>query len=106
MFQHRPWPFADDQFPRELGAVVQRTVLSGERPALVVIHTEDNGWVVGDDTTDPNEPDACIATHIWHAIERNSSIAKLGNLAPGFQAKRASPTSPWVISQFEYAPES
>jgi hypothetical protein len=33
MFHRLPFPFAHGQFPRELGAVVQRTVLSGDEPA-------------------------------------------------------------------------
>jgi hypothetical protein len=45
-----PWPFEDGRFPSRLGAVVMRTVLSGERPALLVVHFRpitDEGVAVG-----------------------------------------------------------
>ena len=37
MFQHLPFPFEGGRFPSSLGAVVQRTVLSGEQPAREVV---------------------------------------------------------------------
>src|SRR5665648_1232318 len=74
MFQHLPFPFEDGQFPSALGAVVQKTVLSGQRPAREVIHAPDGSWLVGDGVNDPNLPGASIATHIAHAIQRNLSL--------------------------------
>ena len=98
MIRFMPWPFADHVFPRELGAVVQRSVLDGTRPALVVVHSGIGDWAIGDGIDDPNVPGACVATHIWHAIEHNSSVAQLADLAPGDEARRRSPTDPWVIT--------
>jgi hypothetical protein len=105
MFRSRPWPFPDGRFPADLGAVVQRSVLDGTMPALLIVHTADNAWLIGDGVNDPNEPDAVIATHIWHAIEHNSFLATLAGLPPGKEARRATPSEPWVISDFEFAPE-
>jgi hypothetical protein len=94
-----PWPFANDVFPPQLGAVVQRTVVDGSLPALLVGHGEDGSWYVGDGTNDPNKPGACVATHLSHAIERSSSIASLAGLPPGHEAKRRFPGDPWEIER-------
>lgn len=56
------WPFPHDQFPNELGVVIQRTVLSGELPAFLVIHDADNDWCVGDGVNDPNEQGASVVS--------------------------------------------
>jgi hypothetical protein len=51
-------------------------------PAREVIHTEEGDWLIGDGVSDPNAPGASITTHLWHAIERNSSNAELASLRP------------------------
>ena len=84
---------------------MQRTVLDGELPALLVVHTAENDWCVGDGINDPNEPAAWVASHMKHVIERNSSVATLANLPPGHQAQRDAPGSPWIVSHFEFEPE-
>ena len=99
MIRHLPFPFEDHRFPNTLGAVVQMTVLSGEQPAREVIHAPDGSWLVGDGVNDPNPPGASIATHIAHAIERNSSIAQLATMPPGHIAQRSGPGDPWRITR-------
>ena len=98
MIRHLPFPFEDHRLPNTLGAVVQMTVLSGEQPAREVIHAPDGSWLVGDGVNDPNPPGASAATHIAHAIERNSSIAQLGTMPPGHIAQRSGPGDPWRIT--------
>lgn len=98
MLRQLPFPFEGDAFPAELGAVVQKTVLSGELAPLDVTHTSDNSWLVGDGVNDPNEPGACIATHISHVIESNSSIAALASLPLGYTATREAARAEWVVS--------
>lgn len=98
MFRQLPFPFEGDAFPAELGVVVQKTVLSGELAALEVTHTSDNSWLVGDGVNDPNEPGACIATHISHVIESNSSIAALASLPLGYTATREAARAEWMAS--------
>lgn len=98
MFQHLPFPFPDSTFPRQLGAVVQRTVLRGEEPAREVVHATDGSWLVGDGVNDPNEPGACVASHIWHAIDRNSSMVELADMPPGHIATRLTPGDSWLVS--------
>jgi hypothetical protein len=95
MFQHLPWPFEGGRFPAHLGAVVQRSVLIGECPALVVVHTDDNSWLVGDGVTDPNAPGASVAAHMAHAVRWNSSVAALADLPPGWEANRDGSGHAW-----------
>lgn len=97
-----PWPFPNDEFPADLGAVVQRTVLDGELPALMVAHAEDGSWMVGDGVTDPNESGATVATHISHVVERDPSVAALASLPPGRRADRDASGGMWVMSDFAY----
>jgi len=101
MFRSLRWPFEDGTFPADLGAVVQRTILDGTLPALVVGHSPDGSWYVGDGVSDPNAPGAVVATHIWHAIERNGSIAALAWLAPGHEARREGPGDPWRVERVD-----
>ena len=96
-----PWPFPGDEFPAALGAVIQRTVLDGTMPALVVGHSSHGDWYVGDGVSDPNELDAAIATHIAHVIEFNSSIRSLATLPPGHEATRRWPGDPWRHRRIE-----
>jgi len=82
-----------------------RTVASGERPALEIVHTPDNGWMVADGINDPNVEGACVVMHMTHVVEQNPSLAAQATLPPGFMATREHVFAPWVISPFEWAPE-
>ena len=105
MFRFLPFPFEGGVFPQQLGAVIQRTVLSGAEPAREVIHAEDGSWLVGDGVNDPNEPGACIASHIWHAIERNTSMVELVEMPPGHMATRSGPGAAWIVSPSHWLDE-
>ena len=94
VFRHVLFPFVDGVLPRELGAVVQCTVLEGLLPAREVAHTEDNSWLVGDGVNDPNEPEACVVACIWHVIEQNSSVAALATMRVGHTQRRG-PVQQW-----------
>jgi hypothetical protein len=102
MVRRRPWPFADGEFPDDLGAVVQRSVLEGDRPALLVAHSSEGDWMVGDGVDDPNQPGASVATHIRHVVDRDPSIGPLAGLPPGHLAVRESAGDPWVVTDFAY----
>lgn len=101
MFRTMPFPFPGDRFPDQLGAVVQLTVLNGEEPAREVVHGDDGSWLVGDRRHDPNLPGAVVATHIRHAVERNSSMAVLASMPPGSIALREGPAHRWVVHRLE-----
>ena len=88
IFRQMPFPFDDDTFPTNLGAVVQRTILDGTEPAREVTHVADGSWLVGDGVNDPNAPGAVVVTHISHVVERNSSVADLATLPFGHVARR------------------
>jgi hypothetical protein len=105
MFQFLPFPFDGGVFPRQLGAVIQRTVLRGDEPAREVVHADDGSWLVGDGVNDPNEPGACVASHIWHAIEQNSSMVDLVNMPPGHMATRSGPGETWFVSPSDWPDE-
>ena len=102
MVRRRQWPFPGAEFPDDLGAVVQRTVLDGQLPALVVAHAANGDWMVGDGINDPNEPAATVATHMRHVVARDASVGPLAALAPGKRADRRSAADPWVVSDFTY----
>jgi hypothetical protein len=101
MFQHLPFPFDRDEFPELLGAVIQRTVLDGSEPAREVIHAPDGSWLIGDGVNDPNLPGASVATHVWHAIDRNSSLRSLASMTPGHIARRDGPGREWQTLPLE-----
>jgi len=99
--QHLPFPFEGGRFPKDLGAVVQGTVLSGDIPAREVVHTPDGSWLIGDGVSDPNLPGASMVSQISHAVQWNSSIAELATMGPGHIAERADPGHPWQIAALD-----
>ncbi|MFI7536297.1 hypothetical protein [Streptosporangium sp. NPDC049376] len=99
------FPFSDGRFPSELGAVAQRTVISGELPALIVIHDDDGDWLIGDDVTDASDPEASVISHARHLVESDPSIEETVGLPYGYAARRSSPSAPWVIERWSYADE-
>ncbi len=104
MVRTLPWPFEVNGFPRSLGAVVQKTVLDGRLPALVVGHDPEGSWYVGDGVNDPNAPGAVVATHISHVVMHDGSLSALAALPPGHEARRRSPGDPWRIEKVVLEP--
>ncbi|WP_120520497.1 hypothetical protein [Arthrobacter celericrescens] len=105
MYREMPWPFPNNQFPDGLGAVVMRTVLSGERPALQVLHDPDNGWAIADGVDDPNVPGGCVATHISHVVKLDPTLAALAAMPPGTLADRLETGAEWQFSDFKWEDE-
>jgi hypothetical protein len=105
VFQNLPFPFTDSRFPHDLGAVVQRTVLDGREPARVVVHDDENSWLVGDGKNDPNSDGACVVSCIHRVIEKNSTVAGLADLPLGHIAHRKNPGKPWVVEPHSYPDE-
>ena len=101
MHRTMSWPFDGDTFPPELGAVVQRTVLDGQLPALVVGHAADGDWYVGDGINDPNVRGACVATHLHHVIDLDGSIGRLAVVPPGYEARRRTAEEPGTLEPFD-----
>lgn len=105
MFRDMPWPFYNHQFPESLGAVVMKTVLSGERPALQVLHDPDNGWNIADGVDDPNTPGGCVAAHISHVVSLDPTLAPLAAMPPGTIADRFEVGGDWHFRDFEWETE-
>ncbi|MFF3762538.1 hypothetical protein ACFYYR_00345 [Streptomyces sp. NPDC001922] len=102
LFRTVAFPFPEGRFPRDLGAVVQRTVAEGDLPALTVVHDTDGDWLVGDGVNDPNLPGACIVHCLVHLAEADPSLAETATLPPGYAAYRDGPDQPWSIEPFSY----
>ncbi|HEX5996515.1 MAG TPA: hypothetical protein VFY84_15350 [Jiangellales bacterium] len=97
-FRHVAFPFEGDRFPPHLGAVVQRTVLTGQEPARVVIHDEDNDWLISDGVNDPNLGGASVVACISHIAAADPAVAALATLPLGHVAERDEQHLPWTIS--------
>lgn len=101
IFQQVPFPFPDGRFPPQLGAVVQRTVADGELPALTVIHTADNSWVVLDGVNDPNLDGACVVGAMVHLVEDDPSLAAVARLDVRHRADRENGDQAWQAFPYE-----
>lgn len=105
MHREMPWPFPDDRFPEGLGAVVMKSVLSGERPVLQVLHDPDNGWGFADGVDDPNTPGGAVAAHINHLTRLDPTLAEMAKLPPGALADRLEVGGEWHIRSFAWDEE-
>ncbi|GAA4254006.1 hypothetical protein GCM10022255_057020 [Dactylosporangium darangshiense] len=89
IFRSVEFPFPGGRFPHHRGAVIRRTVLTGEEPAREVVHVEDNSWLVGDCVNDPNLPGAVVVARISPLADADPSLAELAALPLGHVAERA-----------------
>ena len=105
VFRSVDFPFPDDEFPANVGAVVQRTVLDGREPARVVIHDAEGDWCVGDGINDPNERGACVVACLHCIVTADPAIASLATLPVGYQARRSEADESWVLSPHAYEDE-
>ncbi|MEV7386988.1 hypothetical protein [Streptomyces sp. NPDC091215] len=99
------WPFTDGAFPQDLPAIVQRTVVDGSHPALMVIHDHERDWLLADGLHDPNADGASIVCHLDHVLSLDPSVAALASLPPGHIAERVSRDEPWSIRSWTYEDE-
>jgi hypothetical protein len=105
VFRHLAFPLGHGRFPHNLGAVVQRTVLNGQEPARIVIHDEDNDWLIDDGVNDPNVPGASVVACIAHVADQDPSVAELVTLPVGHIAERDERHLPWTISTHQWPDE-
>ncbi|MFI6458524.1 hypothetical protein ACIBF6_44135 [Streptosporangium amethystogenes] len=105
LVRNMPFPFPGGKFPPELGVVVQRTVSSGELPALVVIHDDENDWLIGDGVTNASDPAALALSHVQHVVDRDPTVADIATMPCGYAARRPSRSAPWVIEEWRYEDE-
>ncbi|MFE1308089.1 hypothetical protein [Streptomyces sp. NPDC058755] len=85
-----------------VAGVIQRTIINGELPALIVIHDDEGDWLIGDGINDPNEDGACGIYHLAHVVSLDESLTEVMNIPIGYGAKRESASAPWEISPWAY----
>ena len=83
--------------------MVMGDVLNGRVPALQVVHFDDGHWGIADGHHVPSERNL-QATHLWHVLEIDDSLAELATLPPGHQADRDALGEPWVIGPLDDRP--
>lgn len=102
MFRYLPWPFRNNEFPADLGAVVLRSVLGGAMPALQVLHDPGGGWAIADGVGDPNDQKALVVTHIRLVTNVDPSLNQLTTMPPGTEANGESVSGDWKLSSFAW----
>jgi hypothetical protein len=86
-----PWPFRD---PENLAVFTTRQVLEDGRPIQLVTHdAEDGAWQFLSDGAALESDGRIIA--LREALDIDQAIAELADLPTGWQAFRATPSSPW-----------
>lgn len=78
---------------RSATAYSTRSIVDGDRPILLVIHSEDETWqfLPGDELTTAEG----VALHLAHIIDAHPDLTPLADLPPGWGAERQSTTGPW-----------
>ncbi len=75
---------------------------NNDLPALQIVHTPDNAWLIADGVNDPNASGACIATHIRHVLNLDPGLEELATLPIGYVDNRSAAREPWVVTPFTY----
>jgi hypothetical protein len=85
------WPF--DQ-PRNCAVITLRSIVFGGAPILLVAHdADDHGWqFLAGGTVDVADAAVVLLKNI---VAHDPSVLDVADLPPGWQAWRASKTSPW-----------
>jgi hypothetical protein len=86
-----PWPF--DQ-PPNCAVFTLRSIVFENEPILLVVHDEDDhGWQFLDGQ--PIEMANAALVSLSTIVKHDPSVLELANLPVGWQAVRATKTSPW-----------
>lgn len=89
-FQDAEWPFFS---PQNALAISTKPVIQAGHPILLVSHDDDGIWQILCDTTTAEED--CLVVCLGCCFERDSSIAELADLPPGWLAQRERVGSAW-----------
>ncbi len=95
------WPF---DTPINTVSFTTKFVINGSRPVLEVYHDHDGDWQFLCGTT-LNEADLKLVC-MGCILERDSTIAELAQLLPGWRATRASVDHAWHQEAYEDTDES
>jgi hypothetical protein len=74
-------------------------------PALVVVHDDEDDWLIGDGVNDPNVSGACEIYHLSHIIDMDPRISEVMDMLPGHAAYRNTVDSSWEIESWRYSDE-
>ena len=77
----------------DAGAYCTAEVAQGRLPVLQVTHHADGGWQFLDATTDT--PGKCVLRSVREMVERDPSLAQVGDLPRGWSALRTAAGTPW-----------
>jgi hypothetical protein len=85
------WPF---EAPKNLAVFTTKGIIHNGYPILYVYHDEDDdGWQFHDGTLSRTEDAMVVSLH--YIVRHDPSITFLADLPPGWQAERATISSPW-----------
>lgn len=89
------WPFDD---PPNVATITVRQIVEGGAPILLVARdAEDGGWQFL--TGGPFDMADAMIVSLHNIFDRDSSIAELADLEPGWQATRKRVGAPWQRSE-------
>lgn len=89
------WPFPD---PPNVATFTSRQVVRDSRPIQLVTHDADDGSWQFLSVDSVTTADGMIVS-LKSILERDPTVAELGNLPPGSRATRADAGSPWEVSK-------
>ncbi|RUL87222.1 hypothetical protein [Tautonia sociabilis] len=92
-----PWPFAD---PPETEVIVLDRILSGDSPARLVTHDQEDGAWQFLDGEQVFEEDAAVVL-LGEVVQVDPSLLELADLPPGWFAWRPEPGAPWRRAEGE-----
>src|SRR5262249_44793827 len=84
------WPFPD---PPNLAVFTTRKICEATRPILLVSRDDEGSWQFL--TGEPVTASDLLIIGLGEAFALDASLGELGNLQPGWQARRDQPGSPW-----------
>jgi len=79
-------------------ALVATPVATAGAPVLSVVHDRDGDWQMLCGTVDA-VPENAQLVHLFHAVDRDPSIAQALDLEPGWRADREGVDAPWQRSR-------
>src|SRR5579883_1930230 len=90
------WPF---NAPRNLGVITTKSIVQDGKAILSAFHDEEGDWQFLDGGATRAE-DVLIVS-LARIVTLDPSLLQLAGLPPGWQAWRATPTTPWQRAELK-----